>query len=271
VPSLTSWKTSLHNTFRLLPNPNQYLAPYLTSEGLTRAAVLGKLPYAAKRARSAGTGKPDARRYRDGKQIFEACGLLFEDADKLVRITDFGVATRRWLSIINKENATILGRHAAYALAACQLRNPTRYGGGYDNSVTVFPFAFIWRAMLALDGKINSDELSRAIFKVKDEADLATAIDRISEAREHADNEIMGPPIETTNDRIIPWIALASFGWALINDKRANGDGYYTIPENTKEILKDASAIHHPHRTFTSVEEYVNYISHSASLPVDLR
>ena len=95
-------------------------------------------------------------------------GLLFEADDGRVRLTDLGEATRRWLPILTPKNAILLARHAAYALSACQLVNPTGAGGRYDADLRVFPFQFIWRAMLALGGRISSDELNRAMFKVRD-------------------------------------------------------------------------------------------------------
>src|SRR6202041_1394751 len=99
-----------------------------------------------------------------------------------LHVTSLGQTTLRWLNLMNEKNVFILGRHAAYCLAACQLRNPTG-AGQFDPSVTVFPYAFIWRAMLALDGTIDSDELNRAMFRITSEAELLDAITKIQAAR----------------------------------------------------------------------------------------
>ena len=173
------WGGSLHTSFRLLPEPSGHLKPFLTSDQLTPDDVLGKLPYDTNRSKAAGS-KPDPKRYRDARHLYEITGLLYESAN-VIHLTDLGFATLRWIDILTPKNVGILGRHAAYALSACQLRSGTG-AQPYDASVHVFPFAFIWRAMLALDGKISSHELNRALFKVTEEAELSIAIDRIAAA-----------------------------------------------------------------------------------------
>ncbi|WP_421526374.1 hypothetical protein [Pseudomonas yamanorum] len=237
------------------------------------------LPYHQARAQArgaSGTGRPDPKRYRDSKQVYQTVGLLFERENGCLQVTELGKATLRWTSIINEKNAVILAKHAAYALSACQLRNPTGSGQKYDEEMVVFPFQFIWRAMLALDGKISSEELNRAMFKVKNEKDLQGAIIKISESRISGNTMDLGDEVITgknKNDRIIPWISLASFGWTLFHDKRGGGeDGiYYRLPPSTISIIREASQIRHKHRNFASVENYIEYISRSACLPEDLR
>jgi hypothetical protein len=129
--------------------------------------------------------------------------------------------------------------------------------------------------MFALDHRLNSSELNRALFKVKNEEELQTAITLIHRFRATGDEEIMGDETisgDKKNDRIIPWMSIASFGWTLIEDKRS-GDvsGYYTIPKRTMAILKEAAAIRHRHREFGSKREYVEHIARAACLPEDLR
>lgn len=139
----------------------------------------------------------------------------------------------------------------------------------------VFPFTFIWRAMLALDDRISSAELNRVLFRVTDPRDLDSAIARIRQSREDGLGEqALGPETitgESKNDRVIPWMALASFGWLLIADKREAGGEWYTIRPTARELLREAAQIKRKHREFTSVEEYVNHISDAACLPSDVR
>ena len=275
---LTTWSGSLHQTFRLLPasgrSPN--LSPFLESGGLTSEEVLDKLPYHAARS-VGGTGSgttPDPKRYRDGRQVYQTVGLLFEGDDGRVGLTDLGEATRRWLPIMTPKNSILLARHAAYALSACQLVNPIGAGRDYDPNMRVFPFQFIWRTMLALDDRINSDELNRAVFRARDEDDLENSIERIRTARRRGDATSMGDEVingERKNDRIVPWMSLASFGWILFPDKRAGGRTDYVIPPSTRSLLVEAAGIKHRHRSFTAVTEYVEYISRAAGLPRDLR
>lgn len=269
-----TWGGSLHQTFRLLPEPSPNLSPFLNADGVHKDEVLKSLPYEAARARGGGTGAPDPRRYRDGKQVYQTAGLLYEDEDGYVRLTSIGVALRRWLPILNPKNSIILGRHAAYGLGAVQLVNPTGAGSKYDPHMRVFPFAFIWRAMLALESRISSDELNRAIFRVGNEDDLTAAIAAIGFARETGDLSAMGDETiadDRKNDRIIPWIAIASFGWTLIDDKDS-GDGVsYRIPDRTRRLLFEASQLQHPHKEFATVDAYLQHIGRVAALPRDLR
>ena len=129
--------------------------------------------------------------------------------------------------------------------------------------------------MLALDRKISSDELNRAIFAANDEHELINAIQRIRTARSTGDIGALGQEVirgTAKNDRIIPWMSLASFGWILFPDKRTGTDPeYYEIPSSTYYVIREAARIRHRHRSFVSVQQYVRYISRSAALPKDLR
>lgn len=242
---------------------------FLESDGRSPDELLAALPYDAARSRG-GMRRPDSKRYRDPKQVLQTAGLLYEGDDHLVHVTALGRTTLRFLNVLNEANAPVLSAHAAYALAGCQLRNPTGAGARYDRSVEVFPFAFIWRAMLELDHQITSDELNREIFRTRNEDDLDEAIHTIRTARIEQDPDIMRPPVITgtaVNDRIIPWIALAGFGYTLILDKSNDPERtYYRVRPDTVAALERASTLRLPHRQFSSTAEYVEYISSLAGL-----
>jgi hypothetical protein len=248
---------------------------FLAGDGKTQDQILSELPY--HKARSADPGAlPDPKRYRDGRQLLRTVGLLYDepyDGTHRLHVTALGKAVARWRPVINERNAPVLGRHAAQALAACQLRNPTREGRDYGSDVVVFPFSFIWRAMLALDDSISSDELNRALLKVRNEDELEEAIDRIKASRAANDVTLLGDEVVTEqakNDRILIWIAWASFGWTLIQEKRAAG-GVYAIAPNARRVVSDAASIRHKHRNFESERDYVEQISLCAGVPEDLR
>jgi hypothetical protein len=272
------WSCSFRLTFRLFPEPGSgkdTLDVFLASDGATPDQVLSKLPYDKARSATPGT-MPDPKRYRDGRQLFRTVGLVYEDEigeEHRLRVTALGHAVARWRSEINERNAPVLGRHAAQALAACQLRTPTREGAKYDGSTVVFPFSFIWRAMIALNGTISSDELNRSLLKVHNEDELAAAIYAIKSARATGNIKSLGAEIVTEkakNDRILVWMAWASFGWTLIDDKRAAG-GVYAIAPRARRLVAEAAAIRHKHRDFRTEKEYVEHISSCAGLPEDLR
>ena len=273
-----TWRYSFRSTFRLFPNPNgdrDTLDVFLEKDGHTKEDVLKALPYDHARTPIPGT-VPDEKRYRDGRQLLRTVGLLYDKLDgstRRIHVTPLGHAVRRWRPIINERNAPVLGRHAAQALAACQLRNPTNEGQKYGPDVRVFPFAFIWRAMLALDGFISSDELNRAIMRTENEDDLDAAIERISLARKCEDTELLGEEVVTENaknDRILVWMAWASFGWTLIGDKRQSG-GVYEIVPRARRILHEAALLRHRHRDFKNEIDYFEYIADCAGVPKDLR
>ena len=282
MPVQNHWGGSLHSSFQMLtPIASQAatLRAFLGAEGHDKNYVLAHLPYDAARAGGRGTGTPNEKRYRDPRQVFQTAGLLYERADGTMHVTELGNTAREWLDIITPRNCHLLGRHAAYALAVCQLRNPTGAGQGYDPAMEVFPFSFIWEAMLRLDYRISSDELNRAVFRTGNRGDLAVAIEVIREARETDDPSLMGEPTITgdgVNDRIIPWVSIASFGFIMIMDKtesrRAGADtGYYMLRPNCVDILEQATRIRHKHRVYASPAEYVERISRTAALPRDLR
>lgn len=276
---LLDWGTSLRQSFRLLPQPKQSpnLKLFLEADGLTPDELLHKLPYEAARAGGGDATVPDPKRYRDPRQVYQTIGLFYEREDGLIRVTELGKATLRWMDKVTPESSPVLGGHAAFALAACQLRNPTRSGSKYDPSMDVFPFSFIWRAMLALDDKLSSDEVNRSLLKVKNEQDLAQSIKDIATARAAGDVALLGPETVSgpgKNDRIIPWMSMASFGWLLFSDKKsgiAEASDYYELFPRTRRIVKAAAALRHRHREFQSVPDYIEYISACAGLPEDLR
>lgn len=277
----TTWGVSLHSSLRILP-PANYLVPYLSSDGLTPEQVLARMPFDSARSNDPSKTMPDDKRRRDTQQMCEWTGLAYGRTDGSLRVTELGATVLRWCSVpaghvsplINEHNALILGRHAAYALAACQLRNPTDAGQKYDPSMIVFPFAFIWRVMLASDGRLSSDELNRAVLRIRNAGDVAECVRLIAEAREAQDPTVMGSETETgakKNDRLIPWMASASFGWLLVQDKRETGTPFYTIRPGAEGILRSAASIAYRHRDFADEAEYVEFISNMAALPRDLR
>ena len=272
-----TWSCSFRSSYRLFPDPARSpdnLDILLAAAGDTRDEVLAKLNYDEARAAVPGAG-PDAKRYRDARQLYRTVGLLYEEPiTRTLIITELGKAVARWRPTVNKRNSLVLGRHAAQALAACQLRNPTNEGRKYGADVEVFPFAFIWRAMLALDNRISSDELNRAILKTQNETDLTAAIDAIRDARAAGDVTLLGAETVTEpakNDRILVWMSWASFGWTLITDKRSSASGYYEIPDRSRRVLSDAASISYRHRNFVHEADYVEYISANAGLPKDIR
>ena len=264
-----SWNCGFRQSFRLLHagEDEDLLDVFLSSHGRTENEVLDAIP----RPRSAG-GAPDAKRYREPRQLFRTTGLLYDRLDggeRRVVVTELGHAVRRWRPNLTEENASVLGRFAALALSACQLRNPSKEAKDYPVGTEVFPFAFIWRAMPLLDGRISSDELNRGVLHAMSQAELDDIVDRLKHARRKNDHGSLRPPLVDNNDRLIPWMAWASFGWTLISPKE--GSGFYAIRPRLMRIVADAASIKRRHHEFGDEAEYIEYVVSCAALPKDLR
>lgn len=273
MPPLTTWSGALHLSYRLVP-PSEHLQAFLAADnGDAWEKIHAALPYDPQRG-PGGAPTPDTRRYRDAKQLYETAGFLYQEEGR-VWFTELGLALKRFLPHVTPANVVLIARHAALTLAACQLRNPTDAGSKYHTSMRVFPFRFIWMAMLDLGLRISSDELNRAVFRVTDEDSLYPAIRKINAFRRSRALEELGDEIitgEGKNDRIIPWISMASFGWTLLMDKRESPvEGHYFVRGNCVRLLEAAVRTPVRHRDFPSVGAYAEYLSESACLPRDLR
>ena len=291
MEKLRKWSGSLHKSFRLLPTAqfgNDDLLAFLNSEdGVHWRDIYDRLPYDASRSGGAGRGNheedegqeedggegvPDPKRYRDPKQVFEACGLLWQDDGGRVWFTEFGRTVKRFIVHANEKNVSLLAQHAAFGLSACQLRNPTGAGKKYHEEMCVFPFRFIWEAMLKLDYRINSEELNRAVFLTRNRDMLDEAIEMIRHYRRTGKIEDLGEEAITgrsKNDRIIPLVALASFGWTLLAQK--DEAGFYTVKPECIRLLEAAVSLPAKHRDFPTVKSYVEAISSTACIPRDYR
>lgn len=241
--------------------------------GTHKREILARLPYDQKRSGYAEAGKgPDEKRYRDLKQVLETCGLLWEDDAGCIQFTDFGLMLRDFMPHANRRNIVLMAQYAAFGLTACQLRNPTGAGQKFAVAMEVFPFRFLWDAMLKLDNRLNSDELNRAIFRTRDVDSLSEAIERIRHYRNGGKIDDMGDEVLTDpkkNDRLIPIVSIAAFGWALIN--RKDESGYYKIKDECVRLLEGAVSLPVKHREYDSVRSYVTAISNAACLPKDYR
>jgi hypothetical protein len=291
MEKLRKWSGSLHKSFRLLPTAqfgNEDLMAFLNSDdGVTWQEIHVRMPYDASRSggpdrspreeddqqeNDTNEGASDPKRYRDAKQVLEACGLLWQGDDGRVRFTDFGRTVKRFIHNANEKNVLLLAQHAAFGLSACQLRNPTRAGMKYHEDMLVFPFRFIWQAMLKLGYRISSEELNRAIFLTRDQETLEEAITQIRNYRQTGQATALGEEAITgrnKNDRVIPIVALASFGWTLLAQK--DEDGFYRVKPECVRLLEAAVSLPAKHRDFPNVQSYVEAISNAACLPRDYR
>lgn len=272
--NLPTWSVGLRQSIRILERPSEWLNVMLQCGGMHDTNVLAQLPYDRARSSGGSASMPDARRYRDYREVIQTIGLGYEDAFNTLQITAFGHATHRWLQEIQSTNALALGRHAALALSSCMLRNPMRKRAHYDEDVVARPFAYLWRAMLELDGAISSEEMNRALLYAFNEDSLKDAIARIRAFRENPNSGSLLPEVETSqrkDDRLIPIISAGSFGYTFIKDKRESGGSYYQLRQETVDILRTAAYADCPPAPQNSIDDYVRHISMRAATPKDLR
>lgn len=267
-----TWNPSLRSSWRFFGAPSQHLTVFLNSDGKTQDQILESLPQSRERSRSPGL-VPDSKRYRDPRLIYELAGLVWEDRKtQVLHLTDFGRSARFWAGKIDANNLHVFGKHAILALNAMQLRNPTREGQQYSDDNRSFPARFIWKAMLQLGGRLSSEEINRGIMKTKSEEDLEEVISRIKYSRNTQKSESIGDPVIPSgpgqNDRIIPWISLASFGFTFILDKRESVSGDYEIRPGCLDMMNYACAYRPAFKEFEDVEKYVQHLSSAARLPV---
>lgn len=274
------WSTSFHESFSVVPSGKPSDAQvdwFLGSEGRREAEVLAGWPKGRLKAHIEGeVPKPaDPKQFRNMSQLLRNIGLAYTDTsgtEGVVRVTRLGQELLWWRQDgLNIQNVRIIARFASRAIAAAQLKNPTREAKAYSADLTVFPFQFIWRAMLALDNRISLTELDRAILTVKNEEDLNQAVEKIRRYRLSNELTDLGETNANGDDEgVAAWMCWASFGWSLIPRRKPGGD--YHIPEGWPlRIIREAATIQQRHRQFGSDREYVEYLSACAGLPPDLR
>lgn len=275
------WSNSFHESFSVVPTGKPTDAQvnlFLSSHGKSERDVLAAWPKGRPNMITAGQPlKPaNPKQFRNMSQLLRNIGLAYTDTsgnDGVVCVTRLGQEVLEWRQDgLNGSNVRIIARYASRAIAAAQLQNPTREAKGY-NGTRVFPFQFIWRAMLSLDNRISIPELERAMFVVNNEADLGEAILKIRHFRETGNLNDLGPTNANGDDEgVAAWMCWASFGWSLIPKRKAGGDGYYRIPHGWPlQIIREAATTRQRHRTFSTDREYVEHLSACAGLPPDLR
>lgn len=268
-----TWSGSLHSTWRLLPEPTNSLQVFLDSDGIDRETVRSRLPYDTARAGDSVSGVPSPKRYRDARQVYQTAGFIIE-RDGVVEVTPLGAAVRRFLDSPTIASALLLGPYAVKVLGAVQLRNPGRAGSRYASTVNVHPFQAIWRIMVSCGWRISSEELNRVVMRIDDDDEVPTAAEKLRQARRIFESDatadpdaVLGPAVVTgssVNDRLIPWISLASFGYSLIGDK--DSDGYYRARPEAKGLLLRAAAAKQTHHEFDDMISYLEYLVRASHL-----
>jgi hypothetical protein len=220
-------------------------------------------------------------RIRTWRKVFENIGLLYVDLESKIKLTQFGKFIRDIESQSRNKIVELLAIQAVNILKKYQLRNPANsQEDSYPEDCDIFPFWCIWKAMLSLNGKLHHEELNRVLLKVMRMDDLGAAIDRIADARKHANydpsdwsiaDQLLGERVFGQEEkdlepgkrpqavnRMLPWFSIAGFGGLLI-ESESRSDGFRYINENLRGILERATLSTPVLRTFSSKEEWFSY------------
>lgn len=190
-------------------------------------------------------------RLRTFRKMYEKLGLIYRK-DDLVHLSQLGYQMADLETNLNKEKERILNQLRETAidiLSRYQLRNPVDEPG-LPNSCDVLPCICIWKAMRALNNKINYEEMNRVILRTMRMSDLDGAIEKIRVARGNYVkstpasndvtllNEYLGEPVHTdqASARIAPWFSFAGWG-GLIIEKQTDEDGYRRLNEGAVHII----------------------------------
>jgi len=110
----------------------------------------------------------DLSRPRRWHKIFERMGLLFLNDGGVTELTDLGRFMVQAEATASKNFRRELARLAVSVLRKYQLKNPVDEGEDhYPDDCDIHPYWAVWKAAIALDGRIHWDELNREIFRVR--------------------------------------------------------------------------------------------------------
>lgn len=248
-----SWPSGSRDTTEF---PEVELEASVTFRGHLRAALavngIAATDYEAQGAAGLGGEPSRARTYR---KMYERLGLLYQRDGriKLSRFADELQHIEEKVHASISDSKLVLAKTAAGILVRYQLDNPTESSPGVRDC-NVHPHFCIWKAMLALENKIHFEEMNRVILRVRDEANIGDAIQKIHTARlslngdysqenEASLEQILGPPVHTNQPaaRIAPWYSQAGWGGLLI-ERNADAEGYRHLVDRVVHILTDVTA-----------------------------
>jgi hypothetical protein len=235
----------------------------------------------------------DLRRSRRWHKIFERMGLLYLGADGRTHLTDLGRALVDAERNTDREIRRGLARKAVRVLRKYQLRNPADEGADerYPEDCNLHPYWAIWKAAVELGGRLHWDELNRVLMRVLLHADLDAAIERIAEAREQPDYDPKrdgssslrlgdrcyeqteapagrDPEGQIRDQKTTPWFRRAGLGQLLLESPGGTGDGYWSIPDDMLDILREEVRRLPPFREFSDKEDWFAYYGSLGEIPV---
>ena len=251
-------------------NPADKFGIFLQMEGLA-----GRSEEAVKAA----TGV-EIKRPRRWHKIFERMGLLYP-GDGNTRLARMGRVLRDASAPNGLER--IIGREALETLKRYQFDNPIEKA--LPEGCDVHPYFAVLKCASMLEWKLHWDEVNRELMRILRDEDVPAVIAKIAAARQQPGYDaFLGtasnaagllaerthlaegtapdgklPEGQLRDQRMTPFLKRAGFGEMFLKSPGASGGGYWTVPENVRDIVQDAVARTPVARRFATEQEWIEW------------
>lgn len=223
------------------------------------------------------TGRP-----RNPHNTLEKCGVI-KPVLGVTRLSRLG----RMLRDLSGESGLrrYLAREALDFLCRFQSDNPIN-GRKWPEGCKVHPYWMVLRAACALDHRIHWDEVNRELMHTLGDEEIDDIVTRLAAARNEpgyqqflgSSNDADGPlrarvhPAKPTappgkkpegqlkDQRFTPFLKLAGFGELLLASPGTVGDGWWTVPEDVRDIVDEAVRNVPRHVEIRNREEWIQWL-----------
>lgn len=223
------------------------------------------------------TGRP-----RNPHRALELCGVIKPE----VRVTKLA-RLGRILRDLADENG--LRRHVAREALAflCRFQsdNPVNRKE-WPTGCRVHPYWMVLQAACLLDFRLHWDEVNREIMRTMRDENIEDVVGRIADARgQPGYSEWIGssddgegylaartwpagtsapknkkPVSQLKDQRFTPFLKLAGFGELLLESPGNTGDGWWTVPEDVRDIVKQTVAVRPQHVEMEDRNEWIEWL-----------
>ena len=235
------------------------------------------------------TGR-ELSRARRWHKIFERMGVFYPGGE-VTRLGRLG----RMLKDATEPNGLerLIAREAANLLMRYQLDNPVERAA--PQGVDVHPYYLILAAASRLDWKIHWDEVNRELMHLRSDDQLDVAVARIAAARVdpnygafigRSSNEAgllsarahgaeatapdnKTPEGQLRDQKLTPWLKRAGFGEMLLEAGGTGGGGYWTVPQDKRDIVGAAVSVPPVYKHFSSVPDWIAWFCEGVITPGD--
>lgn len=223
------------------------------------------------------TGRP-----RNPHRALELCGVIKPEVG-VTRLAKLG----RILHDLADKNG--LRRHVAREALAflCRFQsdNPVNRRE-WPPGCSVHPYWMVLRAACLLDFKLHWDEVNREIMRTMRDENIDDVVTRIAEARSQSGYSAWigssiddqgylaartwpagtnapknkNPVSQLKDQRFTPFLKLAGFGELLLESPGNTGNGWWTVPEDVRDIVEQMVAVQPKHVEMEDKDEWIEWL-----------